>query len=69
MPKTYTIDTLLPLHDVEAIVGYKKSKIYNLMAEDKFPQPVRLGKRTVRWKNSAISSWIEGLSSSQDTGK
>jgi prophage regulatory protein len=69
MSKTYNIDALLRLPDVENISGYKKSKIYNLMAENNFPQPVRLGKRTVRWKSSEISSWINNLSSSQNTGK
>lgn len=69
MPQTHTPDTLLRLPDVESIVGYKKSKIYNLMAENKFPHPVRLGKLSVRWKSSEISSWIDSLSSSQDTGK
>lgn len=69
MPITCTPDTLLRLPDVEKISGYKKSKIYNLMAEQKFPQPIRLGIRTVRWKSSEISSWIDGLSSSQAPGK
>lgn len=67
MTKNFTTDALLRLSDVEAIAGYKKSKIYNLMAELKFPQPIRLG-RSVRWKFSEINSWINSLSS-QEAGR
>ncbi len=64
--QTNTHDNLLRLPDVEAIAGYKKSKIYKLMEEGKFPKPVRLGARTVRWKSSEIRSWIDGLISTQE---
>ncbi len=60
---------LLRLSDVEAVAGIKKSKIYNLMAEGAFPQPVRLGSRSVRWKSSELNEWIKGLSSSAEAGK
>jgi prophage regulatory protein len=59
--KTYVADTLLPLADVENIAGFKKSKIYKMMADGEFPLPVRLGKRSVRWKSSSLNSWINGL--------
>lgn len=54
-------DTLLRLSDVETIAGFKKSKIYQLMEENRFPKPVHLGKRSVRWKSSAINNWIHSL--------
>jgi prophage regulatory protein len=62
MEINFNYDALLRLTDLEKIVGYKKSKIYNLMAELQFPQPIRLG-RSVRWKSSEINKWISGLSS------
>lgn len=54
-------ETLLRLHEVEAIVGLKKSKLYTLIQEGRFPQPVKLGTRSVRWKASTIYGWIEAL--------
>lgn len=60
-PEMAVSDTLLRLSDVEAIAGFKKSKIYQLMEENRFPKPVRLGKRSVRWKSSSINTWIKGL--------
>ena len=54
-------ESLLRLPEVEAIVGLKKSKLYHLIKVGNFPPPVRLGKRSVRWKSSVIHSWIESL--------
>jgi prophage regulatory protein len=46
---------------VEAVVGLKKSKIYSLLQEGRFPAPVKLGPRSVRWRASAIWKWIDNL--------
>lgn len=54
-------ESLLRLPEVEAIVGLKKSKLYTLIQEGGFPQPVKLGTRSVRWKASSIYGWIENL--------
>jgi prophage regulatory protein len=56
------LEQLLPLTDVENITGLKKSKLYQLIAEDGFPKPYRLGARSVRWKSSDIQAWISNLS-------
>lgn len=54
-------ESLLRLPEVEAVVGLKKSKLYTLIQEGKFPQPVKLGTRSVRWKASAVYAWIDSL--------
>lgn len=54
-------ESLLRLPQVEAMVGLKKSKVYSLLQEGRFPAPVRLGPRSVRWKASAVRAWIDGL--------
>ena len=56
-----TPEQLLRLPEVEAIVGLKKSKLYELIADNRFPQPVKLGTRSVRWKASAVYGWINSL--------
>jgi len=61
-PQQTTIDPLLHLHEVEAVVGLKKSKLYLLIQSGDFPAPVRLGRRSVRWKTSSIRLWINNLS-------
>jgi prophage regulatory protein len=49
---------------VEARTGLSRSTIYSMMAEGRFPKPVRLGKRAVGWMESAISDWLESRISS-----
>jgi prophage regulatory protein len=60
-------ESLLRLPEVEAIVGLKKSKLYTLIQEGRFPQPVKLGTRSVRWKASTVYGWIDGLPSANIT--
>lgn len=57
-------ETILRRPDVEKRCGLSRSTIYQLMTEDAFPRPVRLGKRAVGWRESDIASWLDGLSSS-----
>ena len=51
-------ERLLPLEQVIDLVGLKKSKIYALLKEKRFPAPLRLGTRTVRWQESLVRAWI-----------
>ncbi len=44
---------------VEAWTGLSRSTIYAMMAEGRFPKPVRLGKRAVGWTESALAEWLE----------
>jgi len=52
---------LIRLKDVEKAVGLKKSFIYQMVKEGKFPQPFKLGPRAVAWRRDEIDGWIEGL--------
>ena len=53
-------DQLLSRSEVEKIVGLKKSAIYERLAADNFPQPVRFrDTRRVRWWRSKIEQWLE----------
>ena len=48
----------LKLHCVERRVGLKKSRIYELMAEGKFPLPAKPGGYHNVWVESEIDAWI-----------
>ena len=52
---------LLRLRQVLEITGLCKSQLYRLLAAGKFPKPVRVGPRTVRWTLESILAWIENL--------
>ena len=49
---------ILRLPAVEAAAGFKKSKIYELVKEGQFPQPVRLGAKSVGWLADEVQAWI-----------
>ena len=64
--KTHTPSDTLPqgfprilrLPAVEAAAGFKKSKLYAMVKEGQFPQPVRLGNRSVGWLADEVQAWI-----------
>lgn len=43
---------------VEATVGLGRSAIYNLMAKNLFPKPVKLTAKAVGWRLSDIDAWL-----------
>lgn len=45
---------------VMRLTGLGRSTIYRLMAEDKFPSPVRLAKRAIAWRRTDLDRWSEG---------
>lgn len=53
--------TLVRLSEVCRLLGISRSTIYKRLSDGTFPQPVRLGPRTVRWRIEAIDSWRDSL--------
>jgi prophage regulatory protein len=54
------LQTILRRHDVERATGLKRSTIYDMMADGRFPKPIPLGagrKGGVGWLESEIASW------------
>ena len=45
---------------VVRMTGLGRSTIYRLMAEKKFPSPVRLAKRAVAWRRIDLDQWSAG---------
>lgn len=52
------MEQLLALPEVEKITALKKSTIYRLISDKKFPSGIRIASRTRRWPYSHIQSWI-----------
>ena len=51
-------DALLDRREVEVRTKLSRSSIYRLMRAHRFPEPVRIGDRAVRWRSSEISEYI-----------
>lgn len=52
-------DRLLRLADVEEVTGCKKSTIYLLMKQGKFPRSVAITNRMTAWPESAVLQWVQ----------
>ena len=55
------IDPLLRWNDVRPLVGIYRSHAHQLIAQGKFPAPIKLveGGRASAWPESSIRAWIE----------
>ena len=59
---------LIKLNDVIDKTSLRRSTIYKYMAENKFPQSVSLGGRSVAWIESEITDWLLERIGERDEG-
>lgn len=52
-------DRLVRLPEVEGMTGCKKSTIYQMIADGRFPKPLRLTGRMVAWPETAVLQWVQ----------
>ncbi len=50
---------ILRLPQVCSVTGLRRSMIYQLEAEQRFPKRVKIGIRAVGWIESEVQSWVE----------
>jgi prophage regulatory protein len=41
------------------LIGLSRARIYQLMADDLFPKPIKLSVRAVGWKQADIQKWLD----------
>ena len=62
-PSSGRAESVLPVFlrmpTVMRMTGLGRSTIYRLIAEHKFPSPVRLGPRAVAWRSSDLNEWSD----------
>lgn len=56
-----TVDRLLDKWDIEERTSLDITTIYRKMKSGTFPQPVRVGKRRVAWRESDVAEWQRQL--------
>ncbi|MCY4430062.1 MAG: AlpA family phage regulatory protein [Rhodospirillales bacterium] len=49
---------LLRREEVEARLGVSRSWIYAEMRAGRFPEPVKIGRRAVRWRVADLDEWL-----------
>ena len=57
-PTAAAMPRLLTLRDVTAATALSRSAVYALMAESRFPKPIRIGARAVRWVEKEVLDFI-----------
>ena len=50
--------SFIRLSEVQRRTGYSKAWIYRLIKEQRFPQSVKIGSRTIAFIESEIEEWI-----------
>ena len=50
---------LLRRREVEKLTGLSRSTIYRMLKTGQFPQPVRIGRKAVRWRLRDIIAWMD----------
>lgn len=53
-----TIDRIIRMPEVEKTVGLKKSSIYSMVKDGKFPKPVKISQGAKGWFESEVQAWI-----------
>lgn len=60
---------LLKRSQVAAMVGLERSAIYAKLRAHQFPQPIRLGPKSVRWIEEEVRQWIENKAAAREGGQ
>jgi prophage regulatory protein len=55
--------TLLRLPAVMKLTGLGRSTIYRLVADNRFPSPVRIARRAIAWRRTDLDLWTESCPS------
>ncbi|MBJ6609980.1 MAG: AlpA family phage regulatory protein [Candidatus Thiothrix moscowensis] len=53
-------ERFIRMPELEHLTGYKKSSIYQLIRDGKFPDRVKLSRAASVWKLSEINAWMQG---------
>ena len=57
--KAATTTRYIRLREVRAIVPLSRSRLYELIAESRFPAPIKLSQRAVAWSQEAVLAWLD----------
>jgi len=56
----------IKLPTVMDLTGYRRTSIYQKVAEGTFPAPVKLGPRAVAWVSEEIEKWMDARVAERD---
>lgn len=56
--KTTVGKLLYRVNQLTAELGISRAHLYQLIKRGEFPQPIKIGNRTIAWPAQAIEAWI-----------
>lgn len=51
-------ELMLRRRSVERMTGLSKSTLYRLIRQGRFPPPLRLTRKAVRWRRAEVHEWL-----------
>lgn len=66
MPSEEMLMRILRLNEVMTMTGFKRSSIYKMIDEGRFPRQISLSERAVGWLASEIEDWIKARVAERD---
>src|SRR5262245_21902302 len=54
-----------PRPKIAGLLAISDAQLDRMVAEGRFPKPLKVGKRMVRWRVRDVHEWLEGLSQEQ----
>ena len=61
MPQAIPHPKLIPAREVAKLLGVCERTVWNLTGSGHLPPPVRIGRRSVRWRLVDLEAFIAGL--------
>lgn len=58
---------ILRLPELKKATGLGRSRIYDLVAQNKFPRPIALSERARGWLESEVSDWQQARIAERDS--
>ena len=55
------MERLITMKELPRYVAYSRAHIMRLIAEGKFPKPLKLGPSRIAWRESVITEWQNNL--------
>lgn len=52
------METLVTRPEVEKATRLSRSSLYRLMRLGRFPEPIKVSERAVRWRSTEVEAWL-----------
>lgn len=52
-------DPVLRINETARFVSLGKSTVWRLLAQNKFPRPIKLTDKAVGWRMSSLQAWLD----------